>query len=51
MGCDAWTWSDYDQTLGKLRAAWTAHYVAKGCSVWKASALARKKTHTWPATN
>ena len=34
--------------LLNLRAAWCAHYVAKGCGAEKAYWLAAKKTHTWP---
>lgn len=32
-----------------LRRAWRDHYIAKGCNQSKASELARRKTHTWPA--
>jgi hypothetical protein len=32
----------------EMRAAWRAHYIAKGCNRYKASDLASKKTHTWP---
>ena len=43
--------SDYpSRYLLDLRAAWRAHYIAKGCNRWKAGDLAAKKTHTWPPT-
>lgn len=32
----------------RMRAAWVAHYIAKGCSVEKAQRMATCKTHTWP---
>lgn len=30
------------------RAAWVNHYMAKGCSNWKARACADRKHSTWP---
>jgi hypothetical protein len=44
-----WFGDDYpSRELLDLRAAWRAHYIAKGCSAEKAGWLAKKKTHTWP---
>jgi len=44
-----WFYDDYPTPeLTKLRKAWCAHYVAKGCNAEKAYWLAAKKTHTWP---
>jgi len=30
------------------RAAWVKHYMAKGCSEWKARICAGRKHRTWP---
>jgi hypothetical protein len=42
--------SYYGPNLSKLRAAWRAHYMRKGCSPRKADCLAMKKRHTWPVS-
>lgn len=45
--------SGYDPTAGRRLAAWTAHYMAKGCYRAKAQAVAWKKvcrSWTWPPT-
>lgn len=44
-----WIFDEYPKPeLTKLRKAWRAHYIAKGCNPNKAMWLAHKKTHTWP---
>jgi len=44
-----WLYDEYpSRELLNLRAAWRAHYVAKGCSAEKAYWLAHKKTNTYP---
>jgi len=48
VGADGWTWCEYDPHAGNVRAAWTAHYIRKGCSERKARQLADKKYYTWP---
>jgi hypothetical protein len=35
-------------TVGPVRKAWTAHYIAKGCHPMKARECANKKFNTWP---
>lgn len=41
----------FDPERSRRQRAWKRHYVAKGCSDFKASCLARKKCErkrTWP---